>query len=128
MLDYLYEWIWNLTVYMVLVTAVLQVVPGNDYKKYIRFFTGLVMIFMMAAPVLRLFGTSWNIRDFYDSEAYQIQLEKIENSTAYLADIQAEDYLMEDGADDAGKEGTTDGIKVEEIHIGNENQNSADER
>ena len=57
MFDYLYEWIQNIAFYLVLVTAVLHAVPDKGYQKYIRFFTGLVLILMIVTPVLRLFGT-----------------------------------------------------------------------
>ena len=57
MFDYLYEWIQNIAFYLVLVTAVLHAVPNKAYKKYVRFFTGLVLILMIITPVLRLFGT-----------------------------------------------------------------------
>lgn len=126
MFDYLYDWIWNLTVYMVLVTAVLQAVPGNDYKKYIRFFTGLVLVLMIAAPVLRLFGTEWDIQRIYHSGEYQKRLDEIENSTAYLTDVRVEDYLIPDQKEKAGEEDGIGGIKVEEIHIGYEKQDFKD--
>ena len=42
MIDKIYEWVKNLSFYLVLVTALLQMLPDSDYRKYIRFFTGLV--------------------------------------------------------------------------------------
>ena len=31
--------------------------PDSGYKKYIRFFTGLILVLFLAAPVLQLFQT-----------------------------------------------------------------------
>lgn len=56
MFEYLYEWLQNLSFYLILVTAVTYVLPSNSYRKYIRFFTGLVLILMLLTPVLSLFG------------------------------------------------------------------------
>ena len=56
MFQYLYQWMENLAVYMILITTVLQMLPENSYQKYIRFFTGLLLVVMLAAPVLHLFG------------------------------------------------------------------------
>lgn len=110
MVAHLYEWIENLAVYLVLVTAAIQVIPGNGYKKYIRFFTGLVLIFMIMSPVLKLFGMEGGIHNLYDSEEYQEQVERIESAAAYLEDVP---FVQEES-----KEGRSDAIEVEEIQIG----------
>lgn len=36
----LYDWIQNIAVYLILVSAVMHAIPGKDYEKYIRFFRG----------------------------------------------------------------------------------------
>lgn len=70
MFDYLYEWIQNIAFYLVLVTAVLHAVPDKAYKKYVRFFTGLVLILMIVTPVLKLFGTDIKLADLYEDMDY----------------------------------------------------------
>ena len=32
---------------MIMVTAAIHVIPNSDYKRYIRFFTGLVLVVML---------------------------------------------------------------------------------
>lgn len=82
MLDYIYEWIENIAFYMVVVVAVMQMIPGESYKKYIRFFVGMILILMLSGPILNLFGMS----DFQSAE-YQKELEEIENATKYMEEI-----------------------------------------
>ena len=82
MLDYIYEWIENITFYMVIVVAAMQMVPGSSYKKYIRFFAGLILILMLAGPILKIFGMSE-----FPNEEYQKELEEIENATKYMEQI-----------------------------------------
>lgn len=48
----------NLAVYMILVTAFLQALPENSYRKYVRFFCGLLLTVLLAQPVLDLMGGS----------------------------------------------------------------------
>ena len=48
MFSYLYEWMMKLSFYMVMVTMVMHVVPNSDYKRYIRFFTGLALAYRAA--------------------------------------------------------------------------------
>lgn len=48
----LYLWIRNLAVFYIFFTAVLNLVPDKKYEKYVRFFMGLLLIFMMSTPIL----------------------------------------------------------------------------
>ena len=82
MLEYIYEWIENIAFYMVIVVAVLQMVPGESYKKYIRFFVGMILILMLTGPVLKIFGMS----DFQNAE-YLKKLGEIENATKNMEQI-----------------------------------------
>ena len=78
MFAYLYEWIRNVAFYLVLVTALLHVLPRSGYQKYIRFFTGLVLILLVLAPVLKLFQMEEGLRDAYRDDSWLEQLEEIE--------------------------------------------------
>lgn len=84
MFSYLYEWIMNLSFYMVMVTAAMHVVPNSDYKRYIRFFTGLVLVVMLTDPILRLSGAGDLWQNLYDSPVYREQVEKMERAAKYF--------------------------------------------
>ena len=116
MFQYLYEWIQNIAFYMVLVMAAVQVLPNTGYKKYIRFFTGLVLILMLATPIFKLFGMDERLADVYDNDAYKEEIERIEDSTKYLEDIDASDYL--DTGEEEDVETGKGTVEVEEIHVG----------
>lgn len=73
MLDYIYQWIENIAFYMIIIVAVLQMCPGNSYKKYIRFFAGLILIIMLIGPIFKIFGLS----NYYKNE-YQNHMNEIE--------------------------------------------------
>ena len=117
MFSYLYEWIMNLSYYMVMVTAVMHIVPNSDYKRYIRFFTGLVLVLMLTDPVLGLLGA-----------AYREQVEKMEQALQDFMGM-SEDFEeeskerdQEDFAGSMGSAGTEEDagtqIRVDEIKIG----------
>ena len=52
----LYLWIRNLAVFYIFFTAVLNLVPDKKYEKYVRFFMGLLLIFMMSTPIFSILG------------------------------------------------------------------------
>lgn len=111
MFEYLYEWIQNLAFYLVLVTAVIHMIPESGYKKYIQFFTGLVLILMILTPVLRVFGMDSHIKDIYQNPEYEAIIEKIEEAG------QAEGWIAEYAGETSEEK---NGIEVEEIQIGRE--------
>ena len=91
MLDYIYQWMENIAFYLVILVVVVQMVPSTQYKKYIRFFAGLILIFMLTGPILKLFGIS----EYQDTE-YQKELKKIQEATKQMEDILREGDVLGD--------------------------------
>lgn len=89
MLAYIYQWIENIAFYLVIVVAIMQMIPGEAYKKYIKFFAGMILIMMLTGPILNIFGMS----DYRDNE-YQKQLEEIEKATEYMENIMEEEGVV----------------------------------
>lgn len=76
MVTYLYEWLQNLAFYLVLVTAIFHMIPEMGYKKYIQFFTGLILIILLVSPVLQVLGTEITLEDFYQEMEYETEVEQ----------------------------------------------------
>ena len=81
MIEYIYRWIENIAYYLILLSVVNQVIPNNTYKKYIRVFTGFVLIWMLSYPILNIFGTDYN------TEAFQEKISEIQDASKYLEEM-----------------------------------------
>ena len=90
MLTYLYEWIENIAFYMVIITVAMQMIPNSSYKKYIRFFTGLILIIMLSGPIMKIFGMEQELQEFYKSAEYQQKVKEIARATKYLEEFSGE--------------------------------------
>ena len=110
MFEGIYEWLRNLSFYLILVTAVTHVLPGNGYKKYIHFFTGLVLISMLLMPVLDIFNKEVKV-----NEIYERFYEEIENDIRGENDLIGNGHAIEKREDDKNR---NNDIEVEEIVIG----------
>lgn len=77
------EWIQNIAVFLVVSSAVLHAVPGNDYHKYIRFFIGLILIVMVAEPIINLAGTAEGFEEIYENTVYKRNLQEIEGAEEF---------------------------------------------
>lgn len=93
MFEFLYEWIRNVAFYMVLVTVMVQILPDNTYKKYIRFFTGMILIMLLMTPILKIFNMEESFDTLFQNASYQQETKKIKGTTEYLGEIHLEDYL-----------------------------------
>lgn len=108
MFAFLYEWIRNVAFYIVIITAVIQILPNNTYKKYIHFFTELVLILLLMTPVLKILGMDNLSNPLQQGKEFEQKMKEIEKETEYLNEVRLEDYLEEEN------------IEVEEIQIGAE--------
>lgn len=75
-IDTVYNWVKNLAFFAILSTAVLQMIPDQEFQKYVRFFTGLLMVSMLILPIFKVTGKENIFTDIYKSREYREQLEE----------------------------------------------------
>lgn len=109
MKEAIYEWLEQLSCYLILITALIHALPDSGYKKYVRFFTGLVLVLLLASPVLRLFQIDLSEWEVNPSKEYSIRLEEIEKTKEEFD----EDMESMEEKNDQGNL-----VEVEEIRIG----------
>lgn len=112
MTEGLYQWVENIAFYMVLMTAALHLIPGDGYRKYLKFFTGLLLILLVISPLLKVAGMEKTFEEVFQKHTYEEELRKIEEQTKYLKEICPEDYLPKDYG---GNNPQQDRMKEEEI-------------
>lgn len=112
MFQYFYGWMKSIAYFMVLVTVLMHIIPNQGYQKYIRFFTGALLVILLLTPVWRLIGMGADIQKIYEGSAYEEAVERIEEAGAGLLDM-GQGYG--DVEESAGEEKE---IRVGEIQIG----------
>ena len=117
MLTQLYEWMMNIATYLIIVAAVLQAIPGKEYKKYIQFFSGLVLVLFLFSPILKLSGMMDTFTELYHSREYEMEKQEIQRKTEYFEDLDIMDFVPEQYQENTGEE-NGNRIEVEEIEIG----------
>lgn len=110
MLEYLSEWMKQIAYYMVLVTMVIQLTAGKSYQKYIRMFTGIVLVLFVLSPAAKL--ASVDTREIMDSvkNRYEQEVRKVEMNWRESID------QNQSGIDENDE--TSGTIEVGEIRIG----------
>lgn len=118
MFQQVYGWIQNITVYLIATSAVMYAVPGKDYARYIRFFSGLILILLLTTPILNLFGMKGRFEAFYQSNEYRLEQQEIEKADEFYRNSGLFEYLQTEDDADRGKDDRQ--IDVGEIEIGQE--------
>lgn len=95
-MEFFYEWIQNIAFFLVVVNVVIQMIPDNSYRKYIRFFMGLLLIVMLSGPIIKAFGMQQKFSEIYTSAEYKQKIKEIEETTKYLENISLEDVMNGD--------------------------------
>ncbi len=54
MLSELYSWLQNVVCYFLLLTVVMNLLPDDSYKKYIRYYMGLLLILTFLFPIFQI--------------------------------------------------------------------------
>lgn len=90
MFDFIYQWIENIAFYLVILTVGMQMVPNSVYKKYIQFFSGLILVILLMGPIFKIFGVKNEFEELFDDAQYQQKIEEIEEATKYLEDFSVE--------------------------------------
>lgn len=114
MKEVIFDWIKNLAYYMILVSAFLHILPNEAYRKYIRLFTGMILILLLSSSILSLFGVDTEELSFINMKEYRDKLDEITEETKYLYDIDAASYVVGESRENM----ETKNIKINKIELG----------
>ena len=131
-------------VLFVLLALLLYLPPGRRLQKYIRFFTGLILMLLLLTPFLSLTGSGEIFQELYHGYEQEQYKRELQEQEAYFQDLDLLDFLPEEyaltesggilpqaqGQEENGfsteeGDGNPDGIgvgeiKIEEVRIGEE--------
>ena len=119
MFQQIYSWIQDITVYLIVTAAIMHAVPGKDYGKYIRFFSGLILILLLATPLLNLTGMKERFETLYRNNEYELEKQEIERVEELYTDRVLSDRLrMDKNIQEGDGRDENSRIEVGEIEIG----------
>lgn len=57
-MEVVFDWVKGVVFYIILLTVVNHLIPNKKYEKYIRLFTGMLLVIIVMKPITQIF--SWN--------------------------------------------------------------------
>lgn len=92
-MDTVLKWVCDTTVYLILITIILQVIPKR-FRKYISFFTGVLLIILVISPVTGLFNADSALADYFEIEEMRQALSDMEDMIKFTENV-SEEKLIE---------------------------------
>ncbi|RDY30395.1 stage III sporulation protein AF [Lachnotalea glycerini] len=93
MITEIYQWIKNIAFYIILVTAVMNVIPNNNFKKYINLFTGMIMIILVLSPICKFMGINTRLDTNFIKNIYSQELNSVKVDSYHISKESASNLL-----------------------------------
>lgn len=111
-MEELYGWIRNLTGYFLFMSVLDNLLPGKKYTRYIRLFSGMVLILLVLQPLTVSLRLEERIAHYYESFVFQYQADDLKQELLGVEKQQLEQLIgqyehaveqdVEQMAEDAG--------------------------
>lgn len=63
-MQYIYSWVKNIVIFMVLISIITNLMGKSSYKKYINLISGIILVILVISPLLKIFQLN-NTLDYY---------------------------------------------------------------
>ncbi|MBQ9765723.1 MAG: stage III sporulation protein AF [Lachnospiraceae bacterium] len=108
MIEGILSWVFNIAVYLILITLVLQLLPER-FKKYFNFYTGILLMLIIINPITKLLKLDTSIVSQFEKAAMQFELDEISGEIKMTEGIMEE--ILIDEYNQIIKSGVTEIIK-----------------
>lgn len=93
-MEIFYDTLKNITVYIILVSVISNLLSGSTYKKYIRFFAGLVVIALILNPISKLINEGSDIFEKIKLYDLNTRFSEYEQNIKFYEEKDNEQYSM----------------------------------
>lgn len=94
-MDLLYGWVKNLVCFYILMTAVLHLLPSGSYRKYVRFFGGLLLVILLLSPILEWFRDPDLLLQKVSYESFWQEMDTVRLDVKGMEKVQQQAYKKE---------------------------------
>lgn len=94
-MEIIYNWVKNIVCFYIFMAVILHLLPRESYQKYVRFFSGILLTILVAAPVLSLFGKEEVLMQKISQAGFFQELDNVKLDTKHLEQAQKKAYVQE---------------------------------
>ena len=79
-MDFLYDWVKNLAIFMILISLIRNLLPKSNYEKYVRLFTGMLAVLLVLQPFIKILGMQDSIDDLFSLDIYSQEMDAMKEN------------------------------------------------
>lgn len=114
-MDAALNWMKEFLIIYFILTILMHLSAADQYKKYLKFFSGMILLLILIKPVLRLTGNSGRLEALISYEAFWEQLDGMGQSTKKLEYLQNSHYIQK--YEQAMADGIMQGLQEQQIAV-----------
>lgn len=86
----IYSWIKNIVCFLCIINIFLQILPGKNYKKYVRFFGGLLLIVIVMGPFANMAKVSGKFEQVWRMESLREEYDEMKITSQGVEELRSE--------------------------------------
>lgn len=94
-MEVIYTWVKNIVCFYIFMAIILHLLPKESYRKYVRFFSGMLLTILVATPALSIFGKEEVLMQKISQAGFFQELDNMKLDTEHLEEAQKEIYVQE---------------------------------
>lgn len=121
----LYQWVGSILCYLILVSAIRAVLPSGKYEKYIRLFTGMILILLVVQPITGGLELEDRLAYYFEAISFQRESEDLKREILGIEEQRLERVVKEyEGAVERDVKGMAEdmGFFVERVEVSIESE------
>ncbi len=121
----LYQWVGSILCYLILISAIRAVLPSGKYEKYIRLFTGMILILVVVQPITEGFELGDRLAYYFEAISFQRESEDLKREILGIEEQRLERVVKEyEGAVERDVKGMAEdlGFFVERVEVAIESE------
>lgn len=119
-MDAFYGWIRNIIGYLIFISVIENLLPAKKYKKYLKLFSGMVLILLVMQPLTNGLRIENKIAHYYESFVFRYESEDLKKELLGMEDKRLEQMIQqyeEAVAQDLNQLVREEGFQVKEAQV-----------
>ncbi|NLL73705.1 MAG: stage III sporulation protein AF [Clostridiales bacterium] len=94
-MEFVYEWVRNIVIYLILNTVIMNLLGSSSYKKYVSIVSGMILLLIVLSPFLKLLRMD-GIMDYYlNSNIYNSEARDFKRELKLMEDKQRDEVFTD---------------------------------